>query len=194
MLRIFSFWPILLILVWSLSPVGGQGALRAMDLKQNTTTMEYHLSSYPKNNLSVFANTLFNNHDSFGATNQYQALRSAVFSAQDISLLQTNGSSNGFSRAVQNAGGASEAVRVTKRDLWRNVRVPFLHRLPKYDKDTIDWIGVPSDIVLDYSSLIGVPIRGYPSIKAANTSFVIQTNYHTLEVRRVAAHTLWMHR
>ncbi|KAJ8110834.1 hypothetical protein OPT61_g6417 [Boeremia exigua] len=182
-LRVLSLWPLLLIFVWSLSPVGGQGALRAMDLKTNTTTVQYHLASYPKNDLSSYLR-----EDLFGSisgqsslVSRFHALVGAAFSAQDISLLQANGSSKDFSKAVQRAGGASEAARLTKRDLWRNVRIPLLHMLRDYEEETRDWVEVPPNMIPEYSSMIGVPVRGFPSTKAANTSFMIQTNYQTLK-------------
>jgi hypothetical protein len=191
MLRICSVWPILLILVWSLSPVGGQGALRAINLRKNTTIVEYRLASYPKSDLSAHLNGLFDSRSGQASDlNQYRALVGAVFSALDIGLMQANGSSNEFERAVQRAGGEEETVRITKRDLWRNVRVPLIHMLPTYDQDVTDWIEVPPDAIPEYSSLIGTPIRGYPSAKAANTSFVVQTNYQTLKVNICGNHIL----
>jgi hypothetical protein len=190
LLRILSLWPLLLILVWSFSPVGGQGALRAMDLRKNTTTVEYHLASYPKNDLSSYLREALFDSASGQASlvSQFHALVGAAFSAQDIGLLQANGSSRDFSKAVQRAGGASEAVRLTKRDLWRNVRIPLLHMLPEYREETRNWVEVPSNMIPEYSSMIGVPVRGFPSTKAANTSFMIQTNYQTLKVRKPTAH------
>jgi hypothetical protein len=76
---------------------------------------------------------------------------------------------------------------MTKRDLWRNVRIPFLHMLSGYDKTRSDWTTVPKDMISDYSSLIGIPIRGFPATWEGNTTFTIQTNYQTLEVRRSTA-------
>lgn len=162
-----------------------------MDLRQNTTTMEYHLASYPKNDLSSYLREgLFDSASGQASlVSEFHALVGAAFSAQDIGLLQANGSSRDFSKTVQRAGGVSEAVRLTKRDLWRNVRIPLLHMLPEYQEETRNWVEVPSNMIPEYSSMIGVPVRGFPSTKAANTSFMIQTNYQTLKVRKPRAHS-----
>jgi hypothetical protein len=83
--------------------------------------------------------------------------------------------------AVERLGGMDEALRISKRDLWRNLRVPFLHSLPGYDDRVPDWIPVPVDATPQYSSAIGVPIRGLQQ-QSGNTSFVMQTNYETVDV------------
>jgi hypothetical protein len=182
--RIMSFWPVILIVVWSLSPAGGQGALRAIQLQENTTMTGYPLSSYPSNNLITFRNATFGYGDAGARSliNQYHALGWAVFSAQDINLLHANGSSNNFEDAVQRASGSAEAVRMTQRDLWRNVRIPFLHLLPGFGSENDEWIEIHPETIPAYSSLIGVPIRGFPSAASGNITFTIQTNYQTLDV------------
>lgn len=156
-----------------------------MDLRKNTTTVEYHPASYPKNDLSSYLQEgLFGSisgQDSL--VSKYHAIVAAAFSARDIGLLQANGSSRDFDKTVQRAGGASEAIRLTKRDLWQNVRIPLLHMLPEYQEETRDWVEVPSNMIPEYSSIIGVSTREFPSTNAANTSFIIQTNYQTVNVR-----------
>jgi hypothetical protein len=87
-----------------------------------------------------------------------------------------------FGQAIQWVGGDKEAVMITQRDLWRNVRLPLLHILPTYDKNLQDWHQVPSDQISQHSSLISVPIRGFPSATAGNMTFVMGTNYQALEV------------
>lgn len=189
-LRILSVWPILLILAWSLSPIGGQSALRALELRQNTTTSEYPLANFPQNNLSAFENNfIMSGSGKMSLMGQYRALVDAVFSSQDVTLLHADNSSRGFESATQRAGGRVETIRVTRRDLWRNVRIPFLHTLPGYNSRSDDWITVPSDVIPKYSSLIGVPIRGFPTAQEANTTFIIQTNYQTLKVSLKPLHT-----
>jgi hypothetical protein len=75
-----------------------------------------------------------------GATlmNQFQALLGAVFTAQDIGLDHSNGSSINFESAVLVVGGRVEVVRIARRDLWRNVRIRFLHSLPTYNASSFD--------------------------------------------------------
>jgi hypothetical protein len=114
--------------------------------------------------------------------NGFRALNGAVFSAQDTGLLHANGSSAQFNDAVQRVGGKLEAARLTRRDLWRNVRIPFLHSISSNLSSEFDWIDVPLDTVHDYASLIGIPVRGIPTAKRGNTTFIIQPFYQTLQV------------
>jgi hypothetical protein len=113
-----------------------------------------------------------------------RATSAAAFCTQDIGLLHANSSSSGFLDAVERLGGMDEALRISKRDLWRNLRVPFIHSLPGYDDRVPDWIPVPVDAIPQYSSAIGVPIRGLQQ-QSGNTSFVMQTNYETVDVSLV---------
>jgi hypothetical protein len=117
--------------MWSLSPIGGQGALRALSLGENAMSHEYPIMSYPKNNLSAFEGGPFNSGASGGASliNQFRAPIGAVFSTQDIALLHSSNASQAFESTVQRLGGMQEAIKSTQRDLWRNVRIPFLHTL-----------------------------------------------------------------
>jgi hypothetical protein len=119
---------------------------------------------------------------------RFRALNGAAFSAQDTGLLHANGSSAQFDDAVQRAGGALEAARLTRRDLWRNVRIPFLHSLPSSPNSEFDWIDVPSDTVHDYASLIGIPVRGIPTAKRGNATFIIQPFYQILQVKTLSGH------
>ena len=155
-----------------------------MELRQNFTTFEYPLMSYPVNNIYASAGDLFDSA-SGGATllSGFRAQVGAVFFAQDLVLLNANGSSNGFDAAVESAGGEEQVLKITRRDLWRNVRIPFLHLLPAYsDSNRNDWTEVPSNVLPQYSSLIGVPIRGFPSAQSGNTTFTVQSNYQVLAV------------
>jgi hypothetical protein len=121
------------------------------------STFQYSLAIYPVNNLSMFINSPFDSvAKQVALLNQYRASIGAVFSAQDIGLVQANVSSEAFDIAIQRVGGTSEAVKMTKRYLWRNVRIPFLHSLPRYEKTRFDWTVVPMDMISDYSSLIGL--------------------------------------
>lgn len=54
-LRIFSMWSAFLILVWALSPVGGQAVLRSMETTVHEASQTYPLRFYPSNN--IVANT-----------------------------------------------------------------------------------------------------------------------------------------
>jgi hypothetical protein len=176
-----------LLLTWSLSPIGGQSSLRALDVRPNITSSEYPLISYPKNDLSTFVGMVAmepTNKTIFETPfpSKYRMLVSATFAAQDMSLMQADESSREYTNALAGFGGFAESAKLMQRDLWRNVRVPFIHTLPGYRNEETDWISVPSDTIPRYSSFIGVPIRGFPSREEANTTFNIQTSYQTLNV------------
>jgi hypothetical protein len=134
--RILSTWPIVLVILWSLSPAGGQGALRSFDLKENITTIEETYASYPSNNLSVYINGPWESvSGGQSLMNQFRLPINAAFSGQDIGLLQANAvRTNQFIEAQNRIGGPSEAARVTQRDIWRNVRIPILHSGGLYNR------------------------------------------------------------
>jgi hypothetical protein len=184
LLRNISVWSFILVVMWSLSPIGGQGALRAMSLRENATSYEYPITSYPYSNLTAFDAGPFNSGASGGASliNQFRAPIGAVFSTQDIALLHADNTSKAFSSTVQRLGGMQESIKITQRNLWRNVRIPFLHTLEGYHPQVTEWLPVPNGTIPAHSSLIGVPIRGHPSMRSGNTSFVVETNYQVLDV------------
>jgi len=144
------------------------------------------MSSYPINNLSAFSNGPFESGSGqMSLMNQFRAPINAVFSAQDVGLMQANVSGNtDFIASVARAGYITEALKMTQRDLWRNVRIPLLHSLPNHTEGSFDWTSVPRDQIPDYSSLIGMAIRGIPSVVEGKATFVVQTNYQTLKVRK----------
>jgi hypothetical protein len=101
--------------------------------------------------------------------NQHQVPAWAAFISQDLRLHHAN----------------RGAVRITQRDLWRNVRIPFIHSLPAYKSEQLEWISIQSNTIPDYSSLIGVPIRGFPARRSGNASSVVETSYQTVIVSSV---------
>lgn len=168
--------------MWSLSPIGGQGALRALSLRENITSHEYAMVTYPTTNLSVAFARVPAPYKGASLINQMRAPIGAAFSTQDVTLLHSENTSQASQSAVERLGGMQEALKITQRDLWRNVRIPFLHMLEGYHPQFSEWLSVPGGTIPGYSSLIGVPIRGYPSMKSGNISFVIQTSYQVLDV------------
>ncbi|KAF1935284.1 hypothetical protein EJ02DRAFT_361858, partial [Clathrospora elynae] len=192
-LRIVGIWPALLVILWSLSPAGGQGALRALTSRQNTTTIELKYASYPTNSLSFYLTGPFENDPSPDLMLlQFRAPIHAAFYGQDVSLLQANTSSPQFADAISRVGGPPEALKITRRDLWRNVRIPMLHTLPQFVQGASDWIIVPTDKIAEYSSLIGVPIRGFTPSLDGNTTLTISTNYQALECNNWVNATEWL--
>ncbi|KAJ4258907.1 hypothetical protein NW762_007994 [Fusarium torreyae] len=114
---------------------------------------------------------IFNLRNNFGS----------VFSTPDVLVSHSNGSSDYFEDTVHTIGSAWQAARLGRRDIWRNVRVPFLELLPQYgSKLPHDWVDVPTDMVVPYSSFIGMPIRGGSTSRAGNSSIQVQSHYMTL--------------
>lgn len=182
--RIFSLWTLAIAAIWTLSPAGGQGISRAVELQENRTTSTISIQSFPINNLSYSGET-FNSGASGGASlyNQWSGLSVAASLGPDIRLMHSNGSSDNFSQAVQQAGGDALAIQSTRSDLWRNVRVPILQLLPGYEQSQpFEWVNVSSDTIPPYESLIGLPIQGMtPSIEGNGTT-IISSYYQNLSV------------
>ncbi|RTE76739.1 hypothetical protein BHE90_008813 [Fusarium euwallaceae] len=117
----------------------------------------------------------------------------AVFSTRDVLISHANGSSDGFDNAVQTFGGRWQAARIGQRDLWRNVRVPFLELLPHYDSDRPEaWVEVPTDRVVSYASFIGIPIRGGSTSRAGNSTMRVRSHYMTLSCGKPFNGSTWL--
>ncbi|KAG8354580.1 hypothetical protein FVEN_g7430 [Fusarium venenatum] len=83
---------------------------------------------------------------------------------------------------IQQLGGVDVAIEDAKVDLWGNVRAPEITQLPDYDSsDPYSWIKVPSDQLVTYESLIGIPILGMPSNSAGNFTLQVSASYMALQ-------------
>jgi hypothetical protein len=63
-------------------------------------------------------------------------------------------------------------------DFYGNVKIPDLYRLKDYNEDDAEWTAVRSDNNTAYSSLMGIPVSGVPTI--GKTTFTIETSYYTV--------------
>ena len=63
-------------------------------------------------------------------------------------------------------------------DFYGNVKIPDLYRLKDYNEDDVEWTAVRSDNNTAYSSLMGVPVSGVPTI--GKTTFTIETSYYSV--------------
>lgn len=107
----------------------------------------------------------------------------AAISASNAIAQASNGSSPTFDAAIRGLGGVDTAIVAARMDLWQNVRVPEITGLPGYDsEDPYRWLQVPTDRLVTYESLVGVPVRGIPQETPSNISFQLSTTYATLEV------------
>lgn len=188
-LRIFSLWIFVVAAVWALSPAGGQGVLRAVKLQEHRHSSEIRIQSYPINNVSYSEGTFDGANVLSSLYNTWTAVSGAAILGPDVQLIHSNGSSIGFQEAVARAGGDAVAIASTQSDLWRNVRIPFLHLLPGYHEERpFEWVDVPSDTIPPYESLVGIPIRGMRSTASGNTSMTISSNYQQLSVSATSMH------
>jgi hypothetical protein len=148
-LRTISAFGIALMLVWALSPIGGQASLRQMTIGTKNTTFPATFSYLVHNGYT----TGFLNTD-----------RESLWQTVDSIFL---------SGII-----ASAASRSSPRDNWGNVKIPRVEYYenkasPGHDGwfETID---VSSDI---YTSMIGIPISGTDSFDFIDYQTHIQTSY-----------------
>ena len=99
---------------------------------------------------------------------------------------QTDSYKNGLSRF----GDFANMQMASKKDIWGNVRMPYLEKLIGYDFDNpYAWVDVTAhnlDLSVPYESLIGVPIRGLPDFTVGNATFLMSAAYTTFQVSLIA--------
>ncbi|KLO93616.1 uncharacterized protein FFB20_10436 [Fusarium fujikuroi] len=203
-------WAIGIIAMWSLSPLGGQAALRSLGLQPNPISTKTPATYYLGNNRSqVFqyyragASVFFGASAGASLISDMRTILSTSFSTQDILVSHANTSSPHYNKTITDLGGKWEASRSGRRDLWRNVRIPFLELLPGCESDDPHaWVSVPQDEIVPYASLIGLPIRGGSFERPGNSSMTVHFNYQTLscgnafngsEWARNGSTSLWYH-
>ncbi|QPC76121.1 hypothetical protein HYE68_006873 [Fusarium pseudograminearum] len=204
-------WAIVVLTAWSLSPLGGQAALRSLHRHQNPVSMQKPAAYYLGNNRSDIYQHYF---DGTGGVNSASSpslsliydmttVLSASFSTQDTLVSHANSSSPNYHDAIVGLGGKLEASRSGRRDLWRNIRIPFIELLPEYRSDDPHaWIPVPDDEIVPYASLIGLPIRNGSSEGPGNSTMKVHSRYMTLSCGKAfngtemvsnGSRALWLH-
>ncbi|KAF4625752.1 hypothetical protein G7Y89_g12413 [Cudoniella acicularis] len=182
-LRMFELSTIVLLILWAFNPIGGQSALRAISVEgifNETPTQIQYLNSDLR---SIILSNGFQGASYFASSApQLRTLYGASLFSPDAGTQYSNGSSAGFDDLISRLGGADTASKSTTMDLWGNIRIPMMHLLPKYNEQLPQsWVDVPSDEIVPYESIIGVPIRGIPSNGIGNITFNITSSYHVLE-------------
>lgn len=183
--RCLGLWTLLLILVWSLSPAGGQAVLRSMTLEQHVENTTYPLMYHPTQEIGIpFLTSMWGSGS--GQSQLAGIVRMAMgaaISAPNAAAILVNGSNANFERGVERLGGVANVIAAAKTDVWGNVRMPYLERLPGYNAETPHtWVDVPTDETTVFESLIGVPVRGIPDNLVGNASFTVSAAYTTLKV------------
>ncbi|KAM0352580.1 hypothetical protein ACHAP4_008723 [Fusarium culmorum] len=165
-------WAILVLIVWSLSPLGGQAALRSLHRQQSPISTKTPAAYFLGNNESEIQTYYYGGASVFqgesGRLSRISDMRTVLavpFLKQDTLVSHANSSSPHYNETITGLGGKREASRSGRRDLWRNVRIPFIELLPGYRSDDPHaWIPVSDDEIVPYASLIGLPIRNVSTV------------------------------
>ncbi|KAJ4157655.1 hypothetical protein NW754_009301 [Fusarium falciforme] len=133
-LKAFNILAIAILVLWCLSPLGSQAALRAISADQAFRNGTGNLTV-----LDTFAPFRYMLTASDTAQARRMLVPPAVATMISARLLQ----------------GRSQ-------DLWGNIRVPMIERLTESASDT-NWVDVSKIKDIDYSALVGVPVVSLPS-------------------------------
>ena len=144
-----------LIILWALSPIGGQASLRVLDFGTATTTQPQ--------------------------TMQYLDMNS-TFEPSDIGAMgEPDGESAIFThRALYGASLLSPlSTKVSAMDTWGNVKIPMIELLSNLTQDSEGWYEVGGGNTTVFSSLIGIPTSNL--IAEINSTFNMETSYWVLD-------------
>lgn len=153
-LRTFGILGPALVVIWALSPIGGQAALRVMTvgahIRQAQIPLQYMLFDGAPG-LSDF--------DGSGSALQY-----------DISTAE-------WEAALFSTAAAYSA----STDLWGNVKIPYFEDVEMMSNPNSDgWYTTNLSNGLYYSSLVGVPVAGIESASTVS-NFSMETSYFNVE-------------
>ena len=150
-LRAISLIGIILVLIWALSPVGGQASLRQMVLGMKTATQPASFEYFIQH----------------GYSNGFQARgtsRDAMW--QIVNTIFTGG-------IIGSIASKSSPV-----DTWGNVKIPRIEYFEsKGESDANGWFKTANGSSDSYSSMIGIPISGTNATDFVNYRTTIQTPY-----------------
>ncbi|KAH7135982.1 hypothetical protein B0J11DRAFT_176211 [Dendryphion nanum] len=130
-LRAWSILGMLLTIVWFLSPLGGQSALRLLDTKDRI----------------IESNTTYHYLDPLAIRNSFLQGSSALNSGR-ITYVPL------FLAALL----SSSQYQATPMDLWGNVKMPAWREVANSSKN--DWKAIDYSKNVSYASLIGIPVAG----------------------------------
>jgi hypothetical protein len=154
LLRMFGFLGFTLIVLWALSPLGGQASLRLLNVEQGLLTGGNEIRYYSTNQTSMYNASLL---DSSGTLFNGEAFVSGLYASSLLSANKTK----------------SDPV-----DSWGNLRVPRIQSLdPKEGSD--GWRKVPPGHQ-DYYSLMSLPLVNVFTTEmppTAQVNFSIESAY-----------------
>ena len=150
-LKSFNLNGLLLILLWMLSPFGGQASLRIPSLRSSPS-----ISPIPV--AYVDYDSRYNMYTPGSWWSSYIESVRAIYSTALID---------------------PESIKQSPRDSWGNLKIPVLEALGDYDPtNTSRWLPVSSASNPTYSSLIGLPLGSLAT--GTNLTFSIDTHYMSL--------------
>ncbi|KAK2787597.1 hypothetical protein FQN53_005047 [Emmonsiellopsis sp. PD_33] len=151
LLRDFGYLGLLIMAVWSLSPVGGQAGLRL--LSTSLESVDYNTTNWYLSPTSIRDSAFVGN----SAMNTAGDLITSIYTS---SLM------------------GSETTSGTGMDLWGNVKIPDINTLqPGKNKD--DWRTVDSNSTVQFSSLLGLPVGR--STFEGNSTFTVTSQYFDVQ-------------
>lgn len=146
----------LILLVWLLSPVGGQSSLRLLTYQPHlllsaTAAWYYPLQAY------IWASLLGRN----------EAFRFHHVSVPYMAALQSS----------------SQTIN-SSIDMWGNLKIPDIKRLDGYQghESVGDWFQIDNETDLTYTSLLGLPVFGIPT--TGNSTFNLTSHYWNIDCER----------
>jgi hypothetical protein len=153
-LQSLHFVGILLVLLWALSPIGGQASLRVLSFEPYSITNS--------------------------ATLQYMDMNSSY---ENYMAADTGSLLSPVDALFLSAMAAPPTTKASSSDTWGNLKIPMLETIPGYSEERAQtWLSIDArntNSTLIYSSLLGVPIANIPS--RGNTTFNLETSYWVLD-------------
>jgi hypothetical protein len=150
-LRLFNALAPALLLIWSLSPIGGQSSLHLVAAATRHEFSTVNVTYFDTRSESAFAHL-----DDY--TINYYPISNTIF--QTIMMEPLSATSS-------------------QRDLWGNVKIPALSSIASpYALKSPDWTNIAFGPDLSYSSLLGIPLSGLPL--NGRTNMTLETSYLTL--------------
>lgn len=152
LLRRINALALILLGVWSLSPLGSQSCLNILSVEDRLVASNITLYHFDTQGAPMF-------QEGVGA---YSVILPSLNAILEASLI------------------APASIRNSSVDLWGNVKVPDLSRLPRnVSANSLGWLNLSSNSgTITYSSLLGIPVSGL--VEGGNTTFTMWTSYITL--------------
>lgn len=152
--RHINFTTLSLIILWALSPIGGQAGLRFISTGPSYTNRTNNFSYVSF--VSGFSN-------------------GGVTSASAEPLVAINGL---FTSTL----ASSASSKSSPQDLYGNIKVPLLESLPPTTgDDLVGWRTVPDTSDVVWSSLVGIPVDGL--VSEGSSFFSLNTGYMVVDCK-----------